>query len=177
MFKELDNLRLFFEEPEREFHLRELARLMKKNPVTVKSALLKPVQKKIITVKKERGLELYSSNIENKNYKEYKKIFNRMKLIESGFLEFLENQFNYPVIILFGSYGRGEDNNISDIDIFILTEIKKNILADKYEKKLKRRIQLHIMNRKEFEKHKRANPELINSIINGFVIGGFFEVL
>ena len=177
MFTELNNLKIFFEEPTREFHLRQLSRLLKRNPVTIKNYLSGFIKLGILLSKKERNLELYSSNTENFYYKEYKKIYNRFKLIESGLLEFLNKNFNLPLIILFGSYERGEDNKNSDVDIFILSEIKKEINLDNYEKKICRPIQLHLMNKEEFYKAKKYNFNLINSIINGSILNGFFEVL
>ncbi len=176
MFKELNNLKIFFEEPEKEFHLREIARLTKKNPVTVKKHLEKAVKEKIILRKKERGLELYSSNTENIKYKNSKKIYNKLKLKLSGLLQFLDEKLNFPIIILFGSYQRAEDNKNSDIDIFILTEIKKQLNLTKFEKTLNRNIQLHIMNQKQFNQNKKNNPELINTIINGSILQGFLEI-
>jgi len=177
MFKEINNLKLFFDEPTKEFHLRQLARLFKKNPVTVKRYLGKYTKNGVLTRKKERRLELYSANPEGFYYTEYKKIYNRLKLIESGLLDFLKKEFSLPLIILFGSYEKGEDNKNSDIDLFVLTEIKKDMDFKKYEKGIGKSIQLHIMNRKEFQKAKKDNPDLINSIINGSILHGFIEVL
>jgi len=177
MFKEINILKVFFEEPEREFHLRELARIMKKNPVTVKKNLLEFVKSRVILKKKERGLELYSSNSENFSYKELKRTYNRNRLVESGLLDFLKRKFKLPVIVLFGSYERGEDNKQGDIDIFILSEIDEHVKLDDYGKKLRREIQLHIMSKSKFEKFKKEKPDLINSILNGSVLNGFLEVL
>ncbi len=177
MFKELNNIKVFFEEPDKEFHLREFARLLKKNPVTVKNYLQEFTKIGVLSCKKERRLEIYSSNTENFYYKEYKKIYNRLKIIESGLIDLLKKEFNLPVIILFGSYAKGEDNKNSDIDIFILSEIKKKINLDNYEKKINRSVQLHIMNMKEFQTLKNKNPDLINSILNGYIMHGFIEVL
>jgi len=177
MFKELNNIKLFFEEPNKEFHLREFGRLLKKNPVTVKNYLQEFAKIGVLSCKKERGLEIYSSNTENFYYKEYKKIYNWFKIIESELIYLLKKEFNLPVIILFGSYAKGEDNKNSDVDIFILSEIKKKINLDNYEKKINRPIQLHLMNMKEFQTFKNKNPDLINSILNGYIMNGFIEVL
>ncbi len=177
MFKEINNISIFLESPEKEFHLRELSRLIKKNPVTIKKNLSEFVKKDVLSCKKERGLELYSSNTENFYYKEIKKVYNKFKIIESGLLTFLNEEFSLPIIILFGSYEMGEDNNLSDVDIFLLTESKKKVNLAEYEKKINRKIQLHMMNREEFNKSKKENPELVNSIINGTKISGFIEVI
>ena len=177
MFIELVNLKLFFEEPNREFHLRELARLMRKNPVTVKKYLESAVKLNILKRRKERGLELYSSNTEDFYYKEYKKIYNRLKFIESGLLDYLKEEFHLPTILLFGSYARGEDNRNSDVDVFVLSEVKKTPDLSNFEKKINRTIQMHIFNRKGFEAAKKTNKDLINNIINGTILHGFIEVL
>lgn len=177
MFKEMNYLKLFFEEPTREFHLRELARILKKNPVTVKKHLQDFIKQEVLNCKKEKHLEIYTANQESTQYKEYKRTYNRFKIIDSKILDFLDEKFSFPTIILFGSYEKGEDNNNSDIDIFILSEVKEEVDTEPYKKRLNRPIQLHIMNKKEFERAKIKNPELINSIINGSVLKGFIEVL
>lgn len=177
MFKEINNIKLFFEEPNREFHLRELSRILKKSPVTIKKYLSEFVEIGVLRCRKDNILEIYSANLENFYYKEYKKIYNKFKIIDCGLLDFLKVEFNIPTIILFGSYERGEDNKNSDVDIFILSEIKKDLKLEKYEKLINKEIQLHIMNKKEFENTKKNNPCLINSIINGTILSGIIEVL
>ena len=147
MFKEINSLKLFFEEPQREFHLRELSRIIKKNPVTIKKNLFEFVKIGILSRRKERGLEIYSSNTENFYYKEIKKIHNRFKIIDSGLLDFLKNEFNLPTIFLFGSFQRGEDNKNSDVDI--LVEVSKETtlfdlidIKSELEKVLKKKVDL-----------------------------------
>ena len=92
MFKELNAIKIFFEEPERQFHLREISRILKKNPVTIKKHLSEFVKKGILSREKQRGLELYSSNTEEHQYKELKKIYNKNKLFNSGLIEFLNKE-------------------------------------------------------------------------------------
>lgn len=177
MFKELNNLKIFFEEPQREFHLREISRILKKNPVTIKKHLENFVKENILLQKKERGLEIYSSNNENSAYKKLKKMYNEIALEKSKLIDFLNNNFNLPTIILFGSYQKGEDSTNSDIDLFILTETKKQVNLKKFEKILSRKIQLHIRNQQQFNKDKKDKPDIVNSIINGTVMRGFLEVI
>ena len=176
MFKEINNLRIFFEEPEREFHLREIARILKKNPVTVKKHLEKFIEKGVLNLKKERKFYFYSSNTENPSYKEIKRQYNRDKLINSNLIDFLKKEFNLPTIILFGSYEKGEDNKNSDVDICIITESRKEVDIKKYEKIINRKIQLHIFKNEEFRKLRIKNKNLFNSIINGYKIYGLLEI-
>lgn len=176
MFKKINILKLFFEEPEKEFHLREIARIFKKNPVTIKRLLEDFVKKGILLLKKERRFHFYSSNTENGSYKELKRYYNKDKLFNSGLIEYLKEKFNLPVIILFGSFERGEDNKNSDVDICIITESKKEIDISKYEKGIKRKIQLHLFDNKEFKRLRLKNKDLFDNIINGSRIYGFLEI-
>ena len=177
MFKELNYLKIFFDEPEKEFHLREIGRIVKKNPVTVKKYLSKFVDCQVLLCRKERGFDIYSSNVEGFYYKELKRFYNRLNVIGCGLLDFLKEEFNFPVIVLFGSYNTGGDGKFGDIDIFVLSEVKKELGLDLYEKRLHKTIQLHVMNEKKFRQIKINNPDLANSILNGSILSGFLEIL
>jgi len=176
MFREINTTKIFFEEPEREFHLREIARIFKKNPVTIKKRLDELIKKDILSLKKIGKFYFYSSNVTNENYKELKRQYNREKLLNSGLIEYLKDKFNLPTMIIFGSFEKGEDNKNSDIDMCLLTETKKEINTDKYEKVLKRKIQLHLFSDKEFKNLRLRNKGLFENIINGYKIYGFLEI-
>ena len=72
-------------------------------------------------------------------------------------------------IVLFGSYQRGEDIENSDIDLFIESK-KEKLDINIFEKKLKRKIELHF--KEDFTSYPK---ELKNNIINGIVLSGFLE--
>jgi predicted nucleotidyltransferase len=99
----------------------------------------------------------------------YKKIYNISFLIESGIIEHIWNRIMPKSIILFGSYSRGEDDETSDIDIFVEAKQEK-IDTSKFEKKLCRKIQLHF--NPDFKSY---SSELKNNIINGTILYGFLE--
>jgi len=176
MFKEINTLQIFFEEPEREFHLREIARIFKKNPVTIKKRLDESIKKDILSLRKVGKFYFYSSNTMNEKYRDLKRQYNKEKLDDSGVIDYLKEKFNLPTIVLFGSFDRGENNKNSDIDLCVITESKKEINLDKYEKILKRKIQLHIFNDKVFKNLRLKNKELFENIINGYKIHGFLEI-
>lgn len=177
MFENLDNLKPFFEAPHNRFHLRELAKLLNLSPSTVDKKLENFLKLRILKVKQEKIYKMYSAEPENPLFKQYKISYNILKLIKSGLLDFLNDKFLHPTIIVFGSYAKGEDIKKSDIDLFILSEIKKEINLNQYEKFLDRRIQLFLMNKKEFERAKQKTPELINNILNGIKLAGFLKIL
>ena len=116
-----------------------------------------------------RKFPVYKAKHESPIFRRYKLIFNLTSLFESGLVDFLEKKLTPNSIVVFGSYRRGEDVEESDIDLFIET-IEDQLDLSLFEKKLKRKIQLHF--KKDFTLYPR---ELKNNIINGIVIHGFLE--
>src|SRR3989344_1930794 len=180
MSKKIDKmeiLKIFMKEPEREFHIREFAKEIKFSPTTVTSYLEELKKENLLVKQKSRNVILYKANLENQIFKETKKFYNIKNILDFGLIDYLNIELNYPeAIIIFGSYAKGENTLRSDIDIFILTESKKQISLKKFEEKLKAEIQLFIYNKKEFDNLKIKNKELINNILNGVKLSGFIEV-
>ncbi len=105
-------------------------------------------------------------------YKKKKLCFNLKQLLSCGVLEAFRVEMSNPVVVLFGSYSRGEDIETSDIDLYVETKSKKEIYFKRFEKKLGKEIQMH-----KFASLKDVpNKELANNIINGIVLNGFLEV-
>jgi len=87
-------------------------------------------------------------------------------------INYLIEEYNNPLIILFGSYSKGEDIEKSDIDLYIETTNNKKLRLNKFENTLNRKI--HIFSFKSIDKV--PNKDLSNNIINGIVLNGFLEV-
>lgn len=169
MLKELNILKYFFEEPNREFNIRELARITKISPPTISKKLKNFAKEFILSEKKERGFIFYKANLESTNYLDLKVYYNIHKIRNSGLIEELNNFYLKPTIILFGSFSTGLDTETSDIDLTIISENTEEFqLKDKFQKKLKREIQ--IFNIKELKD--LNNKNLVNNILNGIMLQG-----
>ena len=169
---------MFFKNPTKKFQLRELARISEISTTGVKSSLLELLKENIIIKIREKKYEFYEASRSSEIYKIYKKFFTIKTLHKSGLVAYLEKELNYPeAIVLFGSAARGEDVERSDIDIFVLTSVKKPLNLEKFNKQLKREIKLMMMKEEEFDNAKQKNPELINNITNGINLKGFLEVI
>ena len=173
----MDIIEHFIKEPNKEFHVRELARIAKKSPTTISKRLNSLEKEKLLISKKKLNHLLFIANTENAKFKEFKIFYNIRKLRESGLIEYLNASFNYPsAILLFGSFRKGEDIPNSDIDLMIITPIKKEIDCSKFERFLGRKIQLFLKSKEDIERMKNKNKELLNNIINGIVVEGFWEI-
>ena len=162
---------VFFDEPTKQHYLMEISRKANLAHTATKN-ILKQLEKdsiitKISEKKGKRTFPLYEANKLNNTYKFYKKIANKIALENSKLISFLHDKCMPNAIILFGSYARGEDTEESDIDLFIESE-KVEISLEKFEKKLKRTIQLHYK-----RKFKDMLKELKNNIMNGIVLDGY----
>lgn len=117
------------------------------------------------------NIKIYTSNNSDQFILE-KKLYNLKSLFNSNLISYLRQKYDNPLIILFGSYANGEDNEKSDIDLYIETPKKHSFNLEKYEKILNRKIQVFNFS----NLNKIPNKELSNSIINGIILNGFLEV-
>ena len=159
-----------FVKPTNKYHIRELARLTGLNPntiITIVNMLEK--QDTVVKIEKKHIVEVYL-NFENKMVISKKRFFNIKKFNESGIINYLEEQFNNPeAIVLYGSYSNGLDLEKSDIDVVIVSKMKKEVNLEKYEKLFGRNIHLLVFSREKIPK------ELFNSLINGIVVSGYLS--
>ncbi len=174
MITEDNNLRvmkLFFESPEKRFHIRQIARLAGISSTGAIKIVKKLKKHGLFTSKKERMVEEVEADFEGR-FLQVKRAYNLVSLYDSGLVNGLRNFYEEPMaIILFGSYGEGTDTSKSDIDIAVVTRKDKMPNLDKFERKLNRKIRLLAI---AIEK---ATPEFKNSLSNGIVLSGYLEVL
>ena len=165
-------LELFFNFPTKVFTLKEVSSRVKIAHTSVKKNLQDLAKHGLVQIssdkKGKRKFTIYKANAGGL-FRNYKKIYNLSLLTESGIIEHIRNRIMPKSIILFGSYSRGEDDETSDIDIFVEAKQEK-IDTSKFEKKLCRKIQLHF--NPDFKSY---SSELKNNIINGTVLYGFLE--
>ena len=118
------------------------------------------------------GISLYTTDRGSHPYLLEKRLFNLRSLHDSGLVTYLIYVLHNPVIIVFGSYARGEDIEQSDIDLYLESPAKKKPDISKYESALHRPI--HLLVHQSIREIK--NKELANNILNGTIIHGHIEV-
>lgn len=68
--------------------------------------------------------------------------------------------------MLFGSFSRGEDTENSDIDIVVITKKGLSLNTEKYDKVLKKRVNIHEVDLIKISEEFKAN------LANGIVLEG-----
>jgi len=162
----------FFVNPTAKLRVREIERTLKLPLPSVIRYCRELEKESILTTIKIGNVNFYTANRGSEKYLLEKKLYNVKKIYESGIIEHLREKLSNPSIVLFGSFAKGEDTEESDIDLYIETPSRKKVSLEKFEKLLKRRIQVF--------QHKNlneiSNSHLANNIINGFLLNGFVEV-
>jgi predicted nucleotidyltransferase len=169
MFKEINILKIFFEEPAREFNVREVARILKIAPATASKELGRFAKANILNQRKERMFLLYKADLGSQDYRDLKVYYLLHKIREMGLIDALNNFYLKPAIILFGSAAAGMDTETSDIDLLVISEkVTEFDVKAKFEKKLKRKLQIiPVKNISDLK-----NEHLINNVLNGHKIQG-----
>ena len=162
----------YFVNPTSKLRVREIERTLKLPLPSVIRYCKELETEGILTTIKIGNTVFYTGNrVDNKFILE-KRLYNVKTIYEAGLLEFIRRELSNPVVILFGSYSKGEDTETSDIDLYIETHSKKEIDLGNFSKKLSRNIQ--IFRHKSIREIKNVN--LSNNIINGITLNNGIEV-
>jgi predicted nucleotidyltransferase len=163
-------LEVFFENPDKKYHLRELARMTKISPAGLLKIIAKLKRRGLLEIEDGKVMKQISSS-RNEKFLHFKRAWNLFSVYDSGLVSFLQQKYEEPeAIVLFGSYAKGEDISTSDIDMAIVT--KKSLKTDLkiFETYLKKRINLHEIKLEDVEK------SFINTLANGIVVYGYLQV-
>ena len=160
-------LEFFFRNPSKETHLRELSRLLKLSMPTIISVTDDLAKENLISKIKSGFITKVYANRESVSFIRKKRMYNFAMTFESGIIEHLLKTYNHPkLIILFGSYSRGDDIEKSDVDIAVITKKKANLDTTQYEKLLGRNISIHEIDLNDVSEEFRLN------LANGIVLEG-----
>lgn len=162
-------LEVFFREPRKIFHIREISRIAKLAQPSV-TLHLKELEKENLILRTAEGLYGgYKANRENEMFRLLKQQNTVIILNNSGCIKYLAEKIMPQSVILFGSAAKGEDIEQSDIDLFIESK-EISIRLEKFEKLLKRKI--NILFKGNFS---NLSKELKNNIANGIKLYGFLR--
>ena len=163
-----------FNYPNRKFHVRMLAEETGFSTTAVTSSIEELQHFRIITIEETDLTKDIKADMSSDAYTFYKTIFNLYRLKRYGFVDDLKARYAPEVIVLFGSFAKGEDIEESDIDICILST-KQNEFSQKdlehYQKEFCRRINIHFL-----RSLKQSSAEFKNALANGVVLYGYLKV-
>ena len=113
-------------------HLREIARSIEESHSTVLRKINELVKENVIDYKHEGKNKIFfiKNNLKSKNYVYSAEIYKLNKLLKkhlqlSIIFEDIKKKFQKGMIVLFGSYAKGNPKSDSDIDIYLETTDNK----------------------------------------------------
>jgi uncharacterized protein len=166
-------LKLFLDHPYSRFYLRESARLLKMDPMTVSRALDLLVSDDLLVRTKEKTMILYKANLENPACRYLKISYNLAWIQKKGVVRFLQDRMKaVSSVVVFGSYAKGDNDEDSDIDILVISLSKEKPTVD-LSRLLKRDVNLVSMSPAEWSQQAKTNRAFyLDVMLDGIVLHG-----
>ncbi len=158
-------LEVFFKEPTRVHFIREISRKINLATTSIRNYIKELEKEGLIKKEYQKPFMGYIAQRDNEKFIHYKQIYNLYSLLELK--NKLINDLGPKIIILFGSYQKGEDRENSDIDLLVLSKVKNSMNLKKFEDTLKRKIHITFVS-----KIKYLDEGMQNNIKNGWVLYG-----
>jgi len=165
-------LELFLFFPEKNFYLREIARLVKENTNSVRLELKNLEKTGLIKKSKKGNMIFYEINKKSPIYEPLKIIFMRTESLGKFLEKSLKNK-NIKYALVYGSFASGKETEDSDIDLLIVGSIKQSDIVDdisRFERKMLREVNYVLWTEKEFKKRIKEKNHLIVDIAEKPVI-------
>jgi hypothetical protein len=169
MFDELNLMRIFFEYPSQEFHVRSVARQLKLAPATVSKCLKELTRVGFLDIRDEKGKHFYRACVRNGEYKDLKLFYTSWKLRSCGFVHSILKTFGEKsAVILVGKGASSLDDEEEMLQFFIFGE-KPHALFDakRFEHMINRKLEVTV-----FGKLQDLNEFEQGLLWNGIVLEG-----
>ncbi|MBU1199786.1 MAG: nucleotidyltransferase domain-containing protein [Nanoarchaeota archaeon] len=178
--KEERILELFFNEPSRQWHFKDIVKTASISEPAANKWLNKLLKESIIhRTKPKDKMPYFQGNFRQENYRNKKKIYAMQKMYETGLLMKLQQLRNARVIVIFGSFARSDWNTQSDVDIFVLGDSEDLRFGTLWRglgfQGKAREIQVHSY--KSVQDTRKIHSGLMKNVVKGyFVKGNIFDI-
>jgi predicted nucleotidyltransferase len=162
-------LEIFFNDPGKSYYLRELARMVGKQPGVFQKDINKLVESGILTDEYRGNNRFFKLNKDHPLYNELKSIFLKTVGAVGKLREILKNVKNINFAFIYGSFAKEKEDSLSDIDLMIIGSPDEDVLLEKIsalERKLKREINYSIFSLEDFKKGLRKKDVFLEEIIS-----------
>lgn len=165
--KQTQILEIFFNNPEKSYYLRQLARLLGTEPGVFQRDINALEKKGILTSEFQANSRFFKLNKKYPLYQEIKSIFFKTAGAEGQLREILGKFQEVKAAFIFGSYAKGEEDSLSDIDVMIIGDINEKKFIEnirKLEDKLDREVNYHIYSQNDWRKKVKEKNSFIEKM-------------
>jgi len=159
-----DIMALLFNSPEEKFYVREIARLVNKNPSGVKRELEKLEKMGLVISEKEGNLRYFKVNRNSPLFPELKGLIAK-SLGLPGALKSVLKASDVKTAFIYGPYIN--NTNLPSLDLFIVCDSNHldKALSD-IEKRFGREIRYTVMSESEYKAKKKSGDRFLKKLLN-----------
>jgi len=175
-------LEIFFNDSEKSYYLRELGRMIGKQPGIFQKDINTLEKKGILTSEYQSNSRFFKLNKNYHLYSELKSIFFKTFGAKAQLEKALEKVKNINAAFIFGSFAKLKEDSFSDVDLMIIGNPDEDILISKIspiEKKIGREINYNIFSAKDFKRGLDAKEVFLEEVLENqkiFIIGNKDEL-
>ncbi|HDN98044.1 MAG TPA: ArsR family transcriptional regulator [bacterium] len=177
----VDILKLFFFNPENSFYQRQISKLTGHSIRAVQREVAKLESLGIITKSIQGNRIYYKVNKNCPIFKDLKNILFKSVGIAQVLKENLKNN-NIQIAFIYGSYAKGKENLVSDIDLMVIGKISSRELSrllSRPRRELMREINYIVFSPEEFKERVKQKDHFLNSVLKDkkiFIVGDASEL-
>ena len=160
-----DVLSLLLNSPDEKFYIREISKLLRKNPSGIKRELDNLEKMEIVTSERVANLKYFQANEESPLFSELKNLITK-SLGLPGALKAVLRASGAKAAFLYGPYAEGED--VDTVDLFVigasssLTKEVKNL-----ERRFDQKINCTMIDEEEYRIKKKKRDSNLKRILSG----------
>jgi predicted nucleotidyltransferase len=162
--------RLFVSNPDGQYYLRELERLLETPVSMIRKELLRLEAEGMFLSRKRGNLAYFYLNKSYPLYDELKSMVFKTVGIQGSVRKILDGLKGVEKAFIYGSYARDEASASSDIDLFILGNVNEDVLVRRLrdlEKDLQREINYALYTKRDFERKKKQKDPFVSDVLKG----------
>lgn len=157
---------------DREYHIRELSRIIDISPIYVQKELKSLQSLGLLTSRKQGNMVLYTLDKRSTISDDLKRIFLKTEVVGTEILKSLD-KVKIQYALIYGSFAKGVETTKSDIDLLVIGDLDEDVLlksVSKAEGKVGREISYVLWTPKEFAQKARQRIPLLLEILKTDVV-------
>jgi predicted nucleotidyltransferase len=162
-----------FTHPGEYYYVRELSSLIDGDPGNLSRELRKLEEEGLFTSSIKGKVKFYSLDKKYPLYTEIKRIIFKTQGVEGSLKETVERYGGISLGFIYGSYAKGREKRISDVDLVVVGKFPVNRFTRdirELETRLNREINFTSYTEEEFERERKRNGGFLNLVVKDKII-------